>query len=180
VRRKFKEAAVFRTAISSQKFLRPDNSVDLYKAREYILNYVSKTIGEVRDYNGGMITKLNISLDALKAAMGKLAAQHHLLLEKFFHAITPIEMRNALETEPLKQLFLCLLHATKIEGKIFKQDAHRVMAVMPQKMDASIGALGIEPHKLVSFSLDIHGVQYVGYMYLTEEKEAQEKFLKAF
>ena len=180
VRRKFKEATVFRTLIPSQKFMRPDNSVDLYKAREYVLNEVSRVTGEVRDYNGGMITKLKLSLNALKAALGKTADQHNLLLEKFFHALTPIEMRNALETEPLKQFFLTLLQSVKNEDKVFKQEANRVLAVMPQKMDPSIGALGIPSHKLVSFNLDIHGVPYVGYMYLTEEKEAQEKFLKAF
>lgn len=176
IRRKYvKEATVFRTVIPSQDFLRADHSVDLYKARGYILDEVSRIIGEVRDYNGGMILKLNESLKSLKASLSKVADP--ILLEKFFYSIVPIEMRSSLETEPLKQFFLTLLAAIKTDSIQKRQDANRLYCVIPRRkknLEVSLPA-----HKLVSFAIDIHETHYAGYMCLSDQKEEQELFLKA-
>ncbi len=182
-----KEATVFRTVISSQSFIRPDHSVDLYKAREFVLGEISRIIGEVRDYNGGMIYKQNESLNALKASLGRIATQHNILLEKFFYSLTPTEMRSVLETESLKQLFLLLIQAIKTDRSdwLFKQDSRRVLAVLPncdgskKKRIAEHFEKSTTQQQLVTFSLDAHEAPYVGYMLLTEEKESQLKFLNA-
>src|SRR3989344_2888468 len=119
MRRKYvKEATVFRTVVSSERFLRSDGSVDLYKARQYIYNQLLEALGEFRDYNGGMILKQNEQLTALKNSLGKVAAAHPILVEQFFHALMPMEVRTSLETEPLKQLFLMLLSSTKSESRL--------------------------------------------------------------
>ncbi len=176
LRRKYvKEATVFRTVIASKDFLRADHSVDLYKAREFVLGEVSQIIGEVRDYNGGMIYKLNESLNALKAALGRTADP--ILLEKFFYALIPIEMRSSLETEPLRQFFLTLVQAMKSDSPQSRQDAHRVYFVAPKKKKNL--ELTLPVHQLVSFSFDIHETPYVGYMYLTADKSEQQRFLEA-
>ncbi len=193
IRRKYiKEATVFRTLVDGQSFLRPDHTVDFYKAREYVLKEISRIVGEVRDYNGGMIYKQTESLGALKSALGRAAEQNDILLEKFFYSLAPIEMRSSLETEPMKQLFLLFLQAIKAEPRrkegdwLFKQDAKRVFAVMPyadagqkKKIAQAILSLGIPAHRLVSFSLDIHETSYVGYLLLTEEAALQGAFLSA-
>jgi hypothetical protein len=177
VRRKYvKEATVFRTVIPTANFLREDHSVDLYKAREFVLGEVSKVIGEVRDYNGGMIYKLNESLNGLKAALGRVADP--ILLEKFFYALSPIEMRSSLETEPLKQFFLTLMQAVKTDAPQRRVESGRVYIAAPKKKKM-MESFSIPAHQLVSFSLDIHESPYVGYMYLTDVKEDQQQFLEA-
>lgn len=195
LRRKYvKEAAVFRTLVSSRPFLRNDHSVDLYKARESVLKEICRIVGEVRDYNGGMILKQNESLNHLKEALGRVGAQQNLLVEKFFYSLTPTEMRSVLETESLKQLFLLLLQAMKSDLNqykrcgdwVYKQDAKRALAVIPQfdsqkkkKLLAQFEQAGIAVQQLVTFSLDAHETSYGGYMLLKESKEEQEKFLNA-
>lgn len=193
IRRKYiKEATVFRTLVPSAAFLRPDHTVDFYKAREYVLKEISRILGEVRDYNGGMIYKQNESLNALRASLGRAGEQNPLLLEKFFYALAPMEMRSILENDPLKHFFLLLLQAIKTSPRrkegdwLFKQDAKRVYAVLPlldgsqkKKLAQTIAALALPVHKLVSFSIDFHESAYAGYLFITEESEEQKKFLQA-
>lgn len=176
LRRKYvKEATVFRTTLSNDKFLRADRSVDLTKARQHILAELGRVVGPVRDYNGGMIYKLNESLNALKSALGRVADP--ILLEKFFYSIVPIEMRSSLETEPLKQFFLTLLQAVKTESLQKRQDPQRAYIVAPKKKRQM--ELSIPSHKLVSFAFDLDGAPYLGYMLLSESKEEQQQFLQA-
>lgn len=176
IRRKFvKEATVFRTVLPSKNFLRLDRSVDLYKARSFILNEVSRVVGEVRDYNGGMIYKLNESLKMLKTTLGKIADP--ILLEKFFYSIIPIEMRSSLETEPLKQFFLTLQQSMKSESLQVRQELNRVYAVGPKKKKSL--DFVTDPHKLVSFTIEIHDATYMGTLLLSDVKEDQSEFLKA-
>jgi hypothetical protein len=173
LRRKYvKEATVFRTVIAAKEFLRADHSIDLYKAREFILDEVIRVVGEVRDYNGGMICKLNQSLCALKAALGKAADP--ILLEKFFYGIVPIEMRSSLETEPLKQFFQVFLQAMRQDAPQKKQDAERAYFVAPRRKKIPLFEFPI-----VSFTIEVHQTHYLGCMVLSEDKAVQEKFLMA-
>ncbi|MDE3046448.1 MAG: hypothetical protein KGJ02_07380 [Verrucomicrobiota bacterium] len=195
LRRKYiKEATVFRTVVNSASFLRSDRSVDLYKARQHILNQLTRALGELRDYNGGMILKQNEQLTALKAALGKTGTAHSILLEKFFHALMPMEVRTSSETEPLKQLFLLLLSATKTESRLpfagsdffLKQEAQRVVAVLPRlesdkkrQLLCNIEELLIPPHHFATFSLEVNEIPYTGFLLLSSEKSLQERFLAA-
>lgn len=194
LRKKYvKEATVFRTYVQSAPFLRRDCSVDLYKARQYILTELSKLIGQVRDYNGGMLYKQTELLDSLRSGLGRVAEQHNLLLEKFYYALNPIEMRTAVEVDHLKQLFLLLLQSAKTDSMmdrkngdfLYKQDAKRALAIMPidvlkrKILSDRIAGLGLPVHQLVSFSLENEGTQYVGYLLLTEDKKSQAALLSA-
>ncbi len=176
LRRKYvKEATVFRTSLECEKFLRADHSVDLYRARSFILKEVSQIVGEVRDYNGGMIYKLNESLKHLKAVLGK--SLDPILLEKFFYSIVPIEMRSSLETEPLKQFYLTLLQSMKSESLQVRQEMSRIYVVAPKKK--RLFEFVAPAHQLVSFHFDIHDAVYSGYLFLSDVKEEQSAFLKA-
>jgi hypothetical protein len=176
IRRKYaKEATVFRTSLPSAAYLRADNSVDLYKARSSILSEVVSVVGQVRDYNGGMIYKLNESLKNLKSALGKMADP--ILLEKFFHSLSPIEMRSSLETEPLKQLFLTLMQAMKHESLQIREDlGHVYVAAVQKKRNFQFSA---PAHKLVMFNMDVHDTPYVGYLFLSDVEEERETFSEA-
>ena len=194
LRKKYvKEATVFRTLVDSSPFLRRDGSVDLYKARQYILSELSKLIGEVRDYNGGMIYKQNELLSSLKSSLGRIGEQHNILLEKFYYSLNPIEMRTSVEMDHLKQLFLLLLQATKTDSVmhkkngdfLYKQDGKRALAVIPvdtakrKTLSDRIGLLSLPVHQFVSFALETEGMLYAGYLLLSEDKEAQARFLSA-
>jgi len=178
LRRKYvKEATVFRTVVEKSQFIRTDHTVDLNRAREHILKEVSQVIGEVRDYNGGMILKLNESLIRLKKTIGK--SVDPILLEKFFYSIVPIEMRSSLDTDPLKQFYLTFLQAMKSDSLQRKVDAKRVFVVAPKKKMKKMDLVKLPVHQVVSFNLEVHNVSYVGYMALTDDKEKQQQFLEA-
>lgn len=186
IRKKYvKEAIVFRTLVNSTAFLRSDCSIDLYKARSYVFSELSKLVGEIRDYNGGMIYRQNECLEALKI---KVSEQHHLLLEKYYYCLNPIEMRTAVDSDSIKQLFLLFLQAAKNtrEGDfLYKQDEKRAMAIIPvndfkQKLlTERLESLSFLAHKIVSFSLETEGVLFSGHLFLSEDKELQSQFLSA-
>lgn len=177
LRRKYvKEATVFRTVLPSELFLRSDRSVDLYRARQHVLSEVSRVLGKIRDYNGGMIYKLNESLNKLKVSFG--SAADPILLEKFFYAIVPIEMRTSLETEPTKQFFLTLMNAIRCDAPQYKVDASRVYAVLPGKK--KLPEMSYSPNELVTFAIDFHDTPYVGAMFLSSDRERQQEFLGLF
>ena len=156
-RKQSKEASVFRTHCSLSPFLRSDNSVDLYRGRQYILSELSTALGDLRDYNGGMINKQNELYLSLKTALGSVAEQHAALLEKFFFALTPVELRSVMEIDALKQLFLLLIQAQK-KGEIIRQEKDRLYLIIPQpnqkKIRVALESLHIPHHQLVSFFID--------------------------
>jgi hypothetical protein len=195
IRRKYaKEAALVRAMVPMKDFMRLDHSVDLYRARQSILAEVVRLVGEVRDFNGGMILKQQELLDDLKMVLGRQAEQHGLLLEQFFYTLMPMEMRSVLEPDPLKQWFLMLLQTTRVDFRykrkmgdwLCKQDSRRVFAVFPDlnpkqssTLQERIAALALPQHKLVSFSLVFQEIPYIGYLLFSESQELQAKVLEA-
>jgi len=188
LRRKYiKEAAVFRALVPNSAFLREDRSVDLYKAREFVLTAVSDVLGEVRDFNGGMIHKQTQLLSALKGSLGRLSEAQNLLIESFFYSLMPMEMRTVLETEPLKQFFLLLLQSKKTDLLQKKQDAKRAMAVTPlydaamkKRLAENLEQLRLPIYQLVSFQIEEGDAAFAGYLLFSEDKELQGKFLSLF
>ncbi|HEY4255508.1 MAG TPA: hypothetical protein VGM34_04100 [Chlamydiales bacterium] len=192
-RRKYiKEATVFRTTLSAHLFLRPDRSIDLYKARGYILRELLKALGQIRDYNGGIILKQHEQLERLKNALGKIGQLHPILLEKFFHAINPMEMRTSADIDSLKNLFLLLLSATKTQSRfpmqgndfLFKQEEDRLLSVLPrvtgkQKLAlfSRLEKLQIPSHQYATVSIEFQQLSYTGFLLLHASKELQERFL---
>ena len=189
-----KEATVFRAFLGNRAFLRPDHSVDLYQARRAILSELTRVMSEVRDYNGGMIGKQNEVLDVLKQLLGRTAEQHALLLEKFFFALSPVELRSVMDAEHLKQLFLLVLQSQKCSlgfrkknvDWLFRQEEKRVFAVLPHadrflkgKVAVALEALSLQPYQLVSFSLDMHEMQCCGFLLQSENTTEQKLFLEA-
>ncbi len=190
-RRYAKEAVVFRLALASEKYLRRDRSIDLYKAREDVLAILQNSFGEVRDYNGGMILRETQVLKALKASLGILGKKHELLLEKFFYSLFPVEMRSVLEIEPIKQLFLLFLQAIEKEKKgintlpkaYYKEEAKRAMVLiftdslqLKKLLSESMSLLQIPSYQLISFSIEAQKVQ--GYLLLSDGKEKKTLFFQ--
>lgn len=106
LRKKYpKEAAVFKVELPIDAFIREDHSVDLYKARHTILTQMQEVFGEIRDYNGGMISKQNEVYASLEALLGEY---DQLLLDHFFHSLFPLEKRSFIDPKLLQTLYLLL------------------------------------------------------------------------
>ncbi len=190
IRRKYlKEANVFRAQLSSGDYLRDDHTVDINKARRDILNELVRIFGEVRDYNGGMIYKQNEVFTELKSYLADIGKQNEVLLEKFFYSISPVEMSTIIKPQTLKDIFLMLLNAIKREETrikrnndiLFKKEAKQICIIIPMHeslkkkvvMD-EIEKLNFLSSELVSFSLNSHETMYLGYVYLSDNKEKQD------
>ncbi len=193
-RKHHKEAGVFRARLKSDLFLREDRSVDLYQARQYILGRLAASLGEVRDYNGGMIEKQNEVLEHLKRALGRAAKHHGLLLEKFFFSLAPVELRSAMDVESLKHLFLLLVRSQKKDwgfrkrslNGYLKKDSKRAFAVIPsadpslrESVRIALEPLGILPTQFISFSIEIHETPVSGFLLQSDRALHQICFLQA-
>ena len=125
-----KEAVVSKVELPILPFLREDHSVDLYKARESILKELKKVFGEIRDFNGGMISRQNETFTTLEMLLGETAKTHQLLLENFFHTLSPIEKRSFIEPKLLKILFELLIEKiSSSETYLAKQEAEHQFLV---------------------------------------------------
>src|SRR5690606_28004721 len=109
IRKKYrKEANVFRVKVLKEQFLRHDHSIDLYKARQSVVNEITRLLGDVRDFNGGMISKQSELLASLVELLEGIK-YNDLLLENFFYSLNPVIMRTVLDPQALKTLFQMLL-----------------------------------------------------------------------
>lgn len=188
LRRRYpKEAAIFRIRLPSEQFLREDYSVDLYSARQSILQTLQNILGEVRDFNGGMIAKQNENFIQLKNSLGELASKEALLLQNFFHSIFPAHLSTTLDSKQLQMLFHMLLQAMETQENIaleYKRiDEHLFVMVKfgdlswKQRVFRSIEELKIPFNELLSMQIQVLDSFYVGFIYLEEDWAKQEEFL---
>nr|NGX38532.1 Oligopeptide-binding protein OppA [Chlamydiota bacterium] len=118
-----KEANVFHLAIPKERtILRADSSVNFYLARQKICTLITEALGEVRDYNGGMILKQGELFTQFKRAFSGIALNDQELLENFFFALNPIEAQATSSLRALKTLFELFLEATQKE--FFKRESY--------------------------------------------------------
>lgn len=189
LRRRYpKEAAVFRVRLQSERFLRQDYSVDLYQARQSVLRALQEALGEVRDFNGGMIAKQSENFGMLKKDLGDLASHQALLLQNFFHAIFPAHLSTTLDPKLLKMLFQMLLELVdNHEGIELSSKKHfdRLFVMvkfsdlsLKKKIFGSVENLRIPFNELLSVQLQILDSFYLGFIYLEEDPEKQEAFLQ--
>ena len=195
LRKKYpKEANTFRLKIPKEPgVLRADSSVNFYLARHKVIRILQSVIGEVRDYNGGMILQQVEQFSELKAAFPESVKKYPDLIEDFFYALTPIETQATLPHEPLCTLFRLLLDALhhelpKRESYIFKveQKADCIFVLVRAKEASyreyvmrALNTLDIFPKALSSTHVDVQGSFCSGFIYDCEKIELQNKFLEA-
>lgn len=114
------EANVFRIQLSDlSPFMRRNFSFNFFDARHHITTMIEEAVGEIRDFNGGMILKQAENLKRFKAAFPSLVIDHPELLEKFFYSLNPIEIQATIETETLKHFFEAFLSLLDAEEEDF-------------------------------------------------------------
>lgn len=191
LRRKYKkEATVFRIKLSKEQFLRADHTIDINKARQTVVSELFNVVGEIRDFNGGMISKQNEVLSELKWLLKDNPKYNELLLENFFYSLTPVIMRNVLEIEALRTLYLMLLDSIDDEFfngenyalKIFTD--HQFVFVMIKADDRSvkeelgraITKLQLHSSQLANSYVSVYEEIYLGYVYRSDDPRRQQQF----
>lgn len=191
LRKKYpKEATVFRVRLPKEMFLRNDHSIDLYKARQVVVSELSKVIGEVRDYNGGMITKQNEQLQMLRTMLAEAGVLNEFLIENFFYSLSPAVMRSVHDPQILKNFFLFIYEL--IELGIPMEDGHFMKvrresdivyviicvedAAVKLMLDQAILNLNVTSTELASITLKAHDAICIGYLYYSENPEKQDFF----
>ena len=92
-----KEGVVFYLHLRKTNFIRQDHSLDLYKARQWVLDEIIAYVGQIRDYNGGMLAKQREVFEHIKSVLGDMTGKEEFLLENFFYMITPVIMKSLLD-----------------------------------------------------------------------------------
>jgi hypothetical protein len=194
IRRKYiKEASVFRVYAPIENYLRHDHTLDLNYARQDLLSDLIKILGEVRDFNGGMISKQNEAYKLLKTTLKNLSLDDEILLEKYFYSIRPAAMTVVREPKYLESLFGMLTNSVKkVQDRsvsntpwFFKQESKAIHILIPssseekkQKIDAEVEKLEILSSEILSFHIPLDGMHYFGYSYFSEDPSLQKKFLQ--
>lgn len=187
-----KEATVFRIKLPKDLFLRLDHSIDLYKARQAVSAELTRILGEIRDYNGGMITKQHELLTRVRSMLVDMGDWKDLLLENFFYSLAPVVMRTLLDPHAFKTLFLMLLKALKDSPDT--QEASLNIYAEPQYVFAMVSgediALKDKIHRAVD-KLHLTSTEsahayvkvqekfYLGYIYCSTEIHQRDLFCKA-
>ncbi len=172
IRKKYpKEANIFEIHLEKKQFLRKDFSVDLSSARRFVYNTLSDMMGDVRDYNGGMISKQNEVLNELKKLLFQINIRSDFILENFFYSITPNYMQSIAKPPILKKLFLLVLEAlehdysnqfyflkTQIVEDHFLLTLGAINPTLKDFVEERLDLLDLEPATLSSSFVNIYDI----------------------
>lgn len=183
MRKKYsKEATVFRVRLPAAGFFRQDHSVDLPKARQQVIEELQRIIGEVRDYNGGMIAKQQEQFAVLRSLFPNMSKRDEALLENFFHSIFPVELRSVMLPTLFKPLFELLLETVDEPAELKIREEGGVSYVLMRYHDLSlkekvlkeVAQLGFISSQLATLSLHAFEARYLGFIAHTEDQTKRE------
>jgi len=185
------EANVFRLQITKlPSFLRMDFSVNLYLARQEVVSYIMNYVGEVRDYNGGMMLKQGELLSQFKRLFHDVSTRNQELLENFFYSLNPIEAQATISLQSISlffQLFLKVVEREFPEKKSyiadFEKDDDTTIAIIrandPQYrtlVEEALNQTQIYDRTLISSMLSFEGNHYLSYIYDQSDPEKKRVF----
>lgn len=187
-----KEALTFRVKLPKEPFLRRDHSLDLYKARQTVIMELSRLVGDIRDFNGGMIAKQNEVLDGVRELLAPAKYNEH-LLENLFFSIMPPVIRTLMEPVAIKNLFAILQELVDRESApcdrfshIFQVAADFVFVVISDgslqlrdEIAKNLALLDCHASEVATSFIRIHEVPYIGYIYRCDDSQKQIKFCQA-
>lgn len=185
------EANVFRLQMAKLPiFLRMDFSVNLYLARQEVVQFLTRQLGEVRDFNGGMILKQGELLAQFKRLFQDLSARNQELLENFFYSLNPIESQATIPLNCLScffDLFLGLADKEFPKRVDYDLDIEQTeggkFAVMRARdpeyraiVEDSLKEAGVYDRSVVSTTLSFEGSHYLGYYLSSPTQERAKEF----
>ena len=186
----FKEANVFYVKLNKNEFLRKDHSLDLYRARQAVLDELYHVFSNVRDYNGGMIAKENEMFNTLKKHLAKKGPFNELLLENFFYSLSPVIVRSMIDVKLLETSFdilLDILEDNKVQNegyllKISFQNKYIFTYIASQdssfqdEINQALTKLKLTRFQLVSSFINVEETYYLGYIFHAERQDERKKF----
>jgi hypothetical protein len=186
-----KEANIFEMLLHKKAFLRKDFSVDLNEARKFIYHKLTEMLGEIRDYNGGMISKQNEVLTELKKILLQINVRNDFLLENFFYSISPNYMQSLLKPHILKKLFLLVLESlehdyssqiyflkTQIVEDFFLLTVGAVNPSLKEFLEQRIEALEFEASSLSTSYVNIYDICCLSYLLRFNDCDQHQQFLQ--
>ncbi len=187
-----KETSILHVDVDKRPFFRPDRSVDLLKARQKIVQEMSRTFGEFRDFNGGMILKQNESLVLLRNEVGKLSREQEFLLENYFYSLKPAIMQTIHDTPVLLRHFQLLNTVLKSDlhlqpyhlvaeslGKIFLCFIGAASPTFKEGVLNAIARLEISSRDLTTSFLEVEERSAMGFLLRLESPEIAQQFQEA-
>ncbi len=185
VRRRYpKEATVLRVSLPKPPFLRGDQSLDVYQGRQALVKDLELIFGEFRDFYGGMIQKQHELLDKVQAHLGATAASHQLVLENFFHALTPGVMRSVLQPDYLAKFFLLLIEGLDRRGQFLirkEADCLYLMIIgtrgIRDELWDIVRLLDIPTIQLASVELTVLDHRCLGFLYRGESENTRQQLI---
>lgn len=193
IRKKYpKEANIFEIHLDKKQFLRKDFSVDLSHARRYVYNTICDMLGEVRDYNGGMISKQNEVLNELKKLLFQINIRNDFILENFFYSLTPNYMQSIAKPHILKKLFLLLLEAlehdyanqfyflkTQIVEDHFLLTLGAINPTLKDFVEERLEFVDLESGMLTSSFVNIYDISCLSFMLKFTDSDQHQFFLQS-
>ena len=183
------EANVFRIQMTKLPvFLRMDFSVNLYLAREKVVAFLKENLGEIRDYNGGMIVKQGELLTQFKRIFQDVSVRNQEILENFFYSLNPIEAQATIPLQQLSLIFQLFIKTTEEELNReqdyildFVQDEEVTVGIIRGR-DLSFDPLvrealsnsKIKDRSLISSTMNIDGSHIFSFLYKDDEKTNHE------
>jgi hypothetical protein len=184
-----KEANVFEVRLNKKSFLRKDYSLDIYKARLSIFSELTRLLGEIRDYNGGMISKQYEVLSELKQALLASNVKNDFVLENFFYSITPNYMQSLMDPVLLKKHFLLLIDL--LERDYGKEPIYTLTEKVGDHYLVMIGATSSSLKEFIFKSIEsftptqelthsfviAYDISCIGFVLRCHEEEEQKQFI---
>jgi hypothetical protein len=186
-----KEANIFRVFVDKYAFFRPNYSLNLQKARQYIVSELIAIIGDFRDYNGGMILKQHETLAELRNLLSEAGYEGHYLIENFFYSLKPGIMQSILTPKILKTPFLMLHEAVENDYEkkqlfiSYSQDCSYLFLTVGSENSSfkifiknSLSQLNISSLDLTSSTLKVYDIYITSYIFKSHDKPLKDIFLK--
>ncbi len=104
-------AYLFRLHITQQSRMAADSALHFYEARRQISDLLQRILGEFRDYNGGLILKLDEQLSRLKEHFANTLEKDPAIIDTFFYSLTPLEKQATLDFPTLCHMLSHFLKA---------------------------------------------------------------------
>lgn len=192
VRKKFrKKAYTLEICCKKTAYLRSDFSLDLTRARKNIFNFICGAFGEVRDFNGGMIAKVNEVLVELKRGLLQSNFSDDYILENFFYSFVPRFMQCLIPAAALKHSFTFLQEALEHDFnksiyyiKTITWERYFIITVatinqsFKEFIEEKVSNLDFDPSSLAISYTNIHDVPVLSYILNFSDPQQSETLMK--
>ena len=192
VRKKIhKKAYILEICCHKKPYLRKDYSLDLTRARRDVYNYISNVAGEVRDFNGGMISKQNEVLIEFKRMLLESNYADDFFLENFFYSFTPRFMQCLLPPTALKHSFnfLCEAEEHDFNERIYFMKTitwEKYMIITVSTINGSfkdfieerVSLLEFDPSSLATSYTNLHDIPTLSYILNFSDPIQADRLLK--